>query len=741
MNRSFRTLLLGATLCVLPLSACLCGEPPTDDAGPGDAGEGEGEGECDFVGVSCDVDDDCCGTLACTDDGVCGQPPACTDNDTIAGTTTAPADLDAINATDEMHACNDELANVDVFEVTAEEGELLKIVLTTVGSDPAGQVGGGEADIDLFVFGSVPTAIEAAGQGFVPTGGELLSGETGATLNATERVLFTAPAAGTYYVVVSLYAGPEGDYNLSFGRGWSCESDADCPTGFDFCRVDVDLEVLSVLQQCSNWTTPSCGQGTEEGGGDVHSDADAVAITGEVTGTMCQADIDVFSFEKEAGVAASIDVAFTTTGTDLLITTIVDPAGEQFDVAVANAENNETSTLLAPGARTGTWLVYISQFDPTGATPNTDDSTYTIDVTTQSGCRTDADCETGEGCGISLLNSGLFQVCAPTVATACGETDGDNSMSEATLLASGMAESASNCMGALDWYRVPLDGAVNNVTVDMTWKGTADVDLYVLLADGTRLGAGWYGTGGEQWVGNSLAQGELFVAVDVYSCAEGAACETSFDYSITATVQSGAPCATQTACLVGGTASAGDAEDPTTQLACLDTVVGGDVDAGPADAGYDAGPADAGYDAGAAMDAGVTDAGATDGGAMDAGPMDAGYDSGPAATDAGPTDAGPAAATLKLCVRPTPSSNFGKALGDACFAPSDCSGLFCLNDLCSAECAADGECSALGTGAYCSEASTPNICLAACSDTADCQAVFGADTGLVCFEGECSVPN
>ena len=74
---------------------------------------------------------------------------------------------------------------------------------------------------------------------------------------------------------------------------------------------------------------------------------------------------------------------------------------------------------------------------------------------------------------------------------------------------------------------------------------------------------------------------------------------------------------------------------------------------------------------------------------------------------------------------------------DAC----DMGGYRCIDDACTAECAGDGECSALGAGAYCFGETEPGVCLAACTGPPHCQAVFGPDTTPVCFQGKCELPN
>jgi hypothetical protein len=664
---------------------------------------------------------------------------------------------------------------LDVFEIDATEGELLKIVLSTVGADPAGNVGAGQADIDVYLFSELPTSVQPVEGGVVPNGGTVASTD-GATFSATERILYEVPTTGTYYAVVILFAGPEGDYNLIFDRSFACTQDSDC-AGTDFCRVDVDPLFVTVLQQCDTWTTPTCGQGTEEGGGDIHSDTDATALAGPVTGDMCGTDIDVFTFEKAIGETALIKASSTDLGADdFLIVTVVDPEGTSNFVAI-NADQGEGTQTVSGVGRAGTYHVYIDQF---GLPDSTTTSTYTLDVTITDTCRTDADCSGGQVCGQSIGGSGYFAICADPAPTACGETDDDNGRSTGTLLTSGTAVSATSCMDALDHYRVQLPADVNDVEIDLTWTTGEDLDVYVYDADGTYLGAGWYGDGAENWEGSSLPAGELVLVVDVFSCADGP-CDTPVDYSITATLTSGTQCSTDDQCIVGGTTGFPNQGlfDPGRQLRCVPRATGGGggTDAGPQDAGTDAGydggydagydgGYDGGYDAGydAGTDAGSTDAGSTDAGAdsgtdsgvvdsgydggydggYDAGydgGYDAGYDAGTTATDAGTsTDAG-TGDTVMVCARNVPAANFDSATGDECFEAQDCAGVLCLQDYCSQECTADTDCSAIGAGSYCWDLTLPGICLSACTDTADCQEVFGDDTTLQCFQGECAAPN
>lgn len=674
------------------------------DAGPdgGDTTEdGGNDGECSFIGGDCQSDGDCCNNLLCGAEGVCGTAPACEDNDSFAGTPAAPATLDDLGD-DTPLACTG-FPFLDVFSIEANAGEILRIRLDTVGLPPDTQVGQGQTDIDMYLLSGPPTGVSNANGGNVVEGPIVAAG---ATEVSTETMLYEVTEAGTYYLAVTVWSGPDAEYSLSLNRGVGCDFDVDCPAG-DYCRVGVDPELVTVVQECATWTAPGCGEGTDEAGGDVHSDADAVTLAGETDGLLCVGDLDVFSFEKETTERALLTLSSTDLpADDLLVASVVDDAGAIYDVFVLEASGT-TEYAVGIGADAGTYYVYLEQF---GSSP--DEASYDLSLDLQAGCRTDGDCADGRTCGTEIFGAGPSLVCV-VASDPCGD-DTDNSRTTAAELVEGTQESDSVCMGGFDLYAVELTDPATNVIVNLSWAGAADLDLYVYAEDGTALGAGWYGEGDEEWQGVALTAQTLYVWVNVYACSydqQGNAvpCTTDQSYTLDVTLNAATVCDEDADCFVGGTTT----NDSTTQYTCSTiTVTGGTND--------DAGTPDA-----------IDDAGSSDGGDDDAG----------AGGGGGEVDAGASEGTeVQACVRPVPAANFSRAGGEACFDSADCQEILCVDSYCSSDClGGDADCDAtLGAdNGYCFELTETPICLLTCETTADCTRIFGADSGLTCTGGEC----
>lgn len=559
---------LTALLLSLGLCACSGGSSPDSSPDAGDEGLGEEDPspeECGFIGGTCSTDDGCCGALVCGSAGVCTGAPTCQDDDSLAGSAAAPAALSDIAADAELVAC-DGFEELDVFTLEAAAGELLRLRLDTIGIAPDTDVGS-QADIDLYVLSGPPTGVVSDGSGNIVDGPVLAAG---ATASSTERALFVAEQAGTYYVAVTLYGGPEASYTLALSRGQSCKADADCGVGSDFCKVGVDVEYGQAVQECSTWTAPGCGVGADdEAGGDVHSAATAVSITAAASGKSCAGDIDVFAVDKELPQQVVIEMTSPNVSeTDALVAIVADPTGTLVDLFLVDTPDEAAEYTLPVGATAGTWFVYVEHFGE-GANVELD---YSVEVMKQDGCRTDADCTAPQTCGTEVYGGGPQLVCVDAT-DPCLDADADNSRNSATILAADVAATAGVCMGGFDVYAVTLPEVTNNVILELTWAGAADLDVYVYAEDGTFLGAGWYGQGFERWRGYGLPAQTLYAWVDAYSClnssGEGTLCATQFEYSLEATLSAGLVCTDDDDCFVGGTTDG----DSTRELSCQDLTV------------------------------------------------------------------------------------------------------------------------------------------------------------------------
>jgi hypothetical protein len=730
LSSLLKTVCLGAFLTFG--AACAdCGGPGAD-AGPDGGGDDAGGGQCGFIGSSCSGDDaDCCGDLLCNESNVCANPPTCTDDDALAGTPGDPAALTGIQPADEMHACSG-FENIDVFTIDAAAGDLLRVTMQTVGFAENAQVGQGESDIDIILLTGPPTGIDAQGN----VEGPSVAG--GVTVSATERIVYEVETAGTFYVAVVLFAGPEADYTLTAStEGKFCDFDADCGMGFDYCRTGVDPDSAQVVQECATWTDPGCGDGAEEGGGDIHSDTNAFAIDGSVDASICPGDIDVFTFDKAVGDLVFVDVsASAIPANEFLVATVVDSDGAVLDVLVAADGQLEDGMNLGAGADAGTYYVYVDHFVDGAA----NDLSYNLDVKVLPSCRTDADCTDGDVCGYFAPGTGRLQACTAPVADPCGaDNDTDNSETTANVLTSGTGADGNSCIEGPDYYKITLPGPINDLNVDLTWTdANADLDVYVYGPDGTALGAGWYGSPGENWQANSLPPGDYYIVVDTFACGfdnDGAIfCDSSFSYNVEATYSAANDCTADNQCVAGGTTVSGDNSDPSVELVC-DTAYMVTQPVPPTDAGP---PADAGQP----VDAGEpADAGDVDGGDLDAGPeTDAGAQTPVDAGMMGGADGG--VVTVGACVRSSPAYLLSQQGGEECFDGLDCASVFCIDSYCTGFCGEDADCdSALGgaNAGYCMDLVQNPFCLMTCTGNEDCDRVFGTGS-TVCTSGECTVP-
>ncbi len=699
---SARALTLSLTVV---LAACAPSPAVDEDAGSVDAGAGDDR--CAPSGADCASAADCCGDLVCGAGGVCAEAPGCEGNDTFAGTLAAPAALESLGD-DTPLACSG-LAFLDVFTVDATAGELLRVTMQTTALAPDTPLAQGQPDLDVYLLSGPPTGLSDERGGYEVQGPIV---DVSATELSTERIVYEAPAAGTYYLVVTVWSGPDATYSLELSRGQGCDQDADCPGG-EFCRVAARPGRFEVVRECATWTAPGCGAGADEAAGDVHSDANAAPLTGASSGLACAGDIDVFRFDKALDERALLELTSDDLEPgDALLGSVVDPTGELMTTFWLEPEAPGVAYSVGVGMPAGRYFLYLEQIG-TG----TGELSYDVGVDLQPACRTDADCGGGRTCGQEIFGGGPTQVCALAV-DACSDDDSDNSRASATPLFEGTDASAAVCMGGWDVYEIVVDPPAADVVVALSWSGRADLDLYLFAEDGTRLGAGWFGANREEWRGVALRAQKLYAWVSAFACdvdAEGdpVPCGDVQSYTLTLSESEPSVCAEDADCFVGGTS----ANDSTDSYTCTTLTV----------------PGGSGADAGASGDG---DGGDADGGALDGG------DGGEAASD--PVDAGGAGdVTLKACVRPSPVALVSQAASEACFDDLDCASLLCPDRYCSSSCSlGQADCDAsFGAGnGYCFEATPTPLCLLPCADDAACVRLLGADQSPRCEGGECVLP-
>ncbi|TNF35259.1 MAG: hypothetical protein EP329_06365 [Deltaproteobacteria bacterium] len=475
-------------------------------------------------------------------------------DDNVAGTAAAPADLVAVLANDPtFHICP---GVNDVFQFTANAGDIVKINLITDVTDLSADTTPGVDDIDMYLYaGSIDDANE-------------ISGGSAATAAAIEQIVVTVDTTGTYYLVVEDYDGSAVDYFLTFSTATGCAKDADCG-GSDICYVGIDDENFVIAQECRAYTAPACGQGTAEDSTSSHSDGTAVAFSsiatnGSFTGSICGDDVDVYKFDLAAGDSLLGSLNATLTGNAIMLGTFVDADGNiAADAIVLDAEtaSGDFNSLFVASA--GTYFLYVDYLTDGSATA---DVAYTVNAQVASACKLDADCSGGTVCGM-FTPSGPVAVCVPEPADVCG-SDNDNSQTHATALTSGTAVTTEVvCDTGNDWYKVTVD-ATSDISVTVTWTGEADLDVYFLSADGTPYGAGWYGDGSETVGGKNLPAGTYYFLVDQYTTDGSGTAGVAYSITATATA-SAANCASDAACLAGGALS--DDGDPTVDLVCNTT--------------------------------------------------------------------------------------------------------------------------------------------------------------------------
>ena len=493
---------------------------------------------------------------------ICDEVAEAADN---AGTAEAPANMETVTG-ETFHACG--LDYVDVFSVSATQGDVLNFILRTIGASDPTREGIDDLDMVLF-FGAVSTDFNDAV-------------DFAASDDPTEVISHTAEEDGTYFLIVFGYEDSEADYTLDYWGAEGCNLDADCSAGF--CHPYLDLELGFVIQICEPWSLPDplCGQGTAEDAVDNHGDSTSITFAnadadedGVFSGDGCEGDIDVFSIDvSENGSTFLSAIRVGTMLNDTMMTLIiVGPDGDvvEADAVGKSSTSTVTETVIQLPYLTdiGTYYAYLEAFPLGDGAIGTLD--YEFEMLVAEPCRLDTDC-TDSVCLLDTPLYGLTQACMPYQADECRETeqDDDNSFTNATALVSGAAtlNEAGVCHGGGDFYKIEVGSTpvLNDITVDLVWD-TAGVDLDVYLFDptGSRMGAGWWGSDHEVIEAHSVLEGTYYIYVRVFTYASDDGTGTAeIDYTITATVAEGTACAGAADCVQGGT----DTNDPDYEWAC-----------------------------------------------------------------------------------------------------------------------------------------------------------------------------
>lgn len=236
----------------------------------------------------------------------------------------------------------------DYFEFSLTEAETVTLVLQAT---PA------ERDLDLAV-------VDTAGAVLAESAGEL----------GSERLSFTAPAAGTYLARVVGYRGTGAAYAFSIFGG--CTRDAQCPPD-QVCRRSQST--------CIEYAPEACGDDPNEPN-DRDDQATPIVLGTARNGVICDAERDWFTFEVAEG--ASVDAAvFNAAGADLDLLAVNVDRGGLVAVAQNQADTNPEIVRLT-SLPAGRYAVGVF-----GSTGGNRDVAYTLEVAARTEpCRIDRDC-------------------------------------------------------------------------------------------------------------------------------------------------------------------------------------------------------------------------------------------------------------------------------------------------------------------------------------------------------------
>ncbi len=242
---------------------------------------------------------------------------------------------------------------------------------------------------------------------------------------------------------------------------------------------------------------------------------------------VCPGYDDYFSITLEPGQGfeARIDFAHRLGDLDLWLYEAgnIDP-----EAAVASSGTEEdTESLRFEATEAGTYVLHVDGFEDAGGL---------YDLVVRPICRTDADCPCGPGsdCTPAQYCSLRSRSCETLLEGVCGQDafEPNDRQTDATTLSfrgDNVFLSAAGCGEDRDFYRVDLD-EISDLTVEIAFSPTADLDLAVVDADAAVVGSAADGSGGETLLLPRLAAGTYFVYVDTTA---GGASEVSYTLDVT----------------------------------------------------------------------------------------------------------------------------------------------------------------------------------------------------------------
>lgn len=519
-------------LCALSGAITACGE---DEAGSPDAAPDD-EPDAD-VGPDAEPPAGACGATVGTIDG----------EGSFSGTLAVAdgADFDVA-----MGECANE---VSYFAQVGPDAVVAVTGLTAGASYTARLVATG----DLGVY--VAASCDADG----PAAGACLGFTDRAGAGVADVALFTAPDGGTAYVIVDVFGEnllADGAFTLTIGTP-ECEDASDCGGGdgvcFDYacsdCETSFDCDGTTPVctagdcvtgpAECTGDDAPDTGASTDDGPtGATALTLPTVDAPTEVTAAVCSLpamprEEDWFTFTTAATQAFQLVATWADTTTDIDFR-LLDATGAVVASAAGTAPGTEPMT--TPALAAGTYYVVVVKYGPmavAAATP------YTLTMSLPE-CSTSFDCASADEpvCSAGSCVAGPDGCTGDDAGDTVGDDDGP---AGATLLTSGVPAAAAICNAtATEFDFFAFDVAQSgSATLELSWAGSADLDLAVFDAAGAVHGVSFWARPESVHL-TYLPEGRYYVRV----MRVGTASAVVDAYTMTVTVAAGTACATVNDC-------------------------------------------------------------------------------------------------------------------------------------------------------------------------------------------------